>query len=178
MIVVDIETSGLNPRENSIISIGAVDFDNPENCFYGECRLRDGAKITGTLAVNGFTVDGINNANKSCLELLKEFLEWSKKIYNRTIAGHNVRFDFNFLYEHFIFYNLVWPFGYRIVDLHSVFYFYLVRTGKEIILENNISAISLDTIIDYLKLPKRTGFHNALEDARLTYQAFSILLKK
>ena len=37
MIVIDLETSGIDPMEHSILSLGAVDFDNPEYFFYGEC---------------------------------------------------------------------------------------------------------------------------------------------
>ena len=45
MIVVDLETTGVDPRKHSILSIGAVDFNNQENYFYGECRIREGALI-------------------------------------------------------------------------------------------------------------------------------------
>ena len=56
MIVVDVETTGLYPNKNSIVSIGAVDFLNPVNTFYQECRIWRGAKISDqALEVNGFT---------------------------------------------------------------------------------------------------------------------------
>ena len=39
MIVLDIETTGTDPRFHSIASIGAVDFDEPERGeFYEECH--------------------------------------------------------------------------------------------------------------------------------------------
>lgn len=179
MIVVDTETSGLDPAKHSILSIGAVDFDNPENCFYGECRLREGTLVEeNALRINGFNLEQIENSTKSCEELLKEFLEWSRKINDRTIAGHNVQFDISFLSESFRFYNLDWIFGHRHVDLHSVFYFYMLKNKLNIPFRSNRSNIDLDFIIDYLKLKKGDSFHNALEDARLTCQAFSILLKE
>ena len=108
----------------------------------------------------------------------QEISKGTENIKDRTIAGHNVQFDFNFLSEHFIFYNLGWPFGYRMVDLHSVFYFHLLKKGENAVLKNKVSGLGLDFIIDYLKLPKRIGFHNALEDAKLTAKAFSLLLKE
>ena len=56
MIVVDVETSGLDDEKNSLLSIGAVDFYNPKNQFYGECRVREGAEVNPeALEVNGFT---------------------------------------------------------------------------------------------------------------------------
>ena len=111
-------------------------------------------------------------------ELLKEFFEWTSKIEDKTLAGHNVQFDFNFLLEHFKFYNLKWPFHYKTVDLHSIYYFYLFKNGLEIPLKENVSALDLDTIISALQIAKRQGYHNALEDAKLTAKAFSILLKE
>jgi DNA polymerase III epsilon subunit-like protein len=56
MIVVDVEASGTNYEKHSIVSLGAVDFDNPENRFYGECHIWDGAHIMEeALEVCGFT---------------------------------------------------------------------------------------------------------------------------
>ena len=39
------EFSGLDPRKHSIVSIGAVDFENPSRQFYKECRIWHGAEI-------------------------------------------------------------------------------------------------------------------------------------
>ena len=178
MIVVDVETSGLDPKEHSILSIGALDFDNPKNTFYGECRLKEGARIDqSALNVNGFTVEKINNSLMSCRQLIEKFLEWSLKFNNRTLAGHNFHFDYNFLLEHFKFYNLIWPFRHRFVDLHSVFYFNMLKHNIDIPLNGGVSNLTLDFIIDYLQLNKREGHHNALEDAQLTAQALLLLMK-
>lgn len=177
MIVIDVETSGLNAVKHSILSIGAVDFNDPENCFYGECRLREGTLVAeSALKINGFRLVQIENNVKSCEDLLKEFLEWTKSINDKTLAGHNVQFDISFLSESFRFYNLDWIFGHRHVDLHSVFYFHMLKNNLSIPFNNNRSNIDLDFIINYLKLLKREGFHNALEDAKLTCKAFSLLL--
>lgn len=180
MIVVDIETSGLHPTQHSILSIGVVDFDNQENCFYGECKLREGAAIDPeALKVNGFTIEEIKTREKSCQELLKEFLEWTANIKDRTLAGFSVSFDSEFLREHFRLYSLNWPFRAKTVDFHSIFYFYFLKNKLQIPLnKENISRITLDFVIDYFNLEKRQGFHNALEDAKLAAKAFSLLLNK
>ena len=44
MIIVDTETTGVEPHVHSILSIAALDFDNPSNEFYGECRMFEGAR--------------------------------------------------------------------------------------------------------------------------------------
>jgi len=134
MIVIDTETSGLDSRKHSILSIGAVDFNNFNNYFYGECRLRDGAEIDEkALKTNGFTKEGINNKEKSCKQLLEEFLDWTSKIENKTFAGIAVHFDWAFLLDHCRFYSLEWPFRNKAVDLHSVFYFNFLLSSFQII---------------------------------------------
>ena len=141
MIVVDLETSGADYRDCSILSIGALDFSNQSNTFYGECRLREDAFIDPkSLEVTGFTIEHIKNNPKSCEQLLKEFIEWCKNINDFTIAGHNIQFDFNFLREHFKIYGLEWIFRKRMVDIHSIFYFYMLKNKIEIPLSNNVSA--------------------------------------
>ncbi len=65
MIVVDVEASGVDYEKNSIVSVGAFDFDNPDNRFYKECRIWDGSHINKeSLEVNGFSEEEIKDKNK------------------------------------------------------------------------------------------------------------------
>lgn len=41
MIVIDGEFSGLDHNIHGLLSLGAVDLNNPEKQFYGECRLEE-----------------------------------------------------------------------------------------------------------------------------------------
>ena len=99
MIVVDVETTGIYPEKNSIVSIGALDFSNPQNQFYKECRIWEGAEISDkALEINGFTKNEITSLDKSSLEeTVFKFIEWTKNIEDQTLAGHNVWFDALFL---------------------------------------------------------------------------------
>ena len=65
MIVLDIETTGVDALKNSIVSIGAIEFENPEERFYEECRIWDGAEINPlALEVNGYTEEEVKDINK------------------------------------------------------------------------------------------------------------------
>jgi len=46
MIVIDIEATGKDPKNCSILSIGAVAFFHSNNQFYTECRIRKNAYIS------------------------------------------------------------------------------------------------------------------------------------
>ena len=65
MLILDIEASGTNYEKHSIVSIGALDFNQPDNRFYEECHIWDGAHIMdGALEVNGFTEEQITDSSK------------------------------------------------------------------------------------------------------------------
>lgn len=56
MIIVDVESTGVDAKLCSLLSVGALDFDNPKNQFYMECYAFPGAHIEKeALVVAGFT---------------------------------------------------------------------------------------------------------------------------
>ncbi|MCD6495745.1 MAG: 3'-5' exonuclease [Candidatus Aenigmarchaeota archaeon] len=166
MIVVDLETTGMDPERNSIVSIGALDFDNPENTFYGECRMDEGAEVSNiALKINGFTLPEIRDKSKpSSRELLADFLEWLASIKDKTIAGDNIWFDIGFLRENFKKNGMKYPFKKKSVELHEQC---KILAGL---------PWSLDAVLYYVGIPPRNKAHNALDDAELTAEALSRLL--
>src|SRR5680860_616017 len=101
MIVIDIETTGLDPNKHALISLGAVDFENPEHTFYSECRVFEGAEIDEqALVVNGFSEADITDPTKEDPKiLLLAFREFAKLCKDSTLAGQNPGFDMRFLEE-------------------------------------------------------------------------------
>lgn len=98
LIVIDLETSGDNPVEHQILSIGAVDFTTRET-FYGECKLNAWDKyMPEALAINGFTVEQIYDPTKPTpLKLYSDFLNWAVP-RNGLLAGKTSgRLTYNFL---------------------------------------------------------------------------------
>ncbi len=178
MIVADMEASGLNYRKHSILSIGAIDFENPERRFYDECRIWDGAKIQkDALAVNGFTEEECHDPKKQSLqELMEHFLQWVEETGDKTLAGQNPSFDRDFINDSFSRAHISWHFSYRTLDLHTVCYMDMVRRGKEIPRKNNRVEMSLDAILAYVGLPTEPKPHNGLTGAVMEAEAFSRLL--
>lgn len=178
MIIVDVESTGVDPRLCSLLSVGAVAFENPLNQFYMECRAFEGAHIEReALHISGFSVKDIHDPRKKTdREVVLAFLEWMKTCKEWTLAGQNPSFDRDFLQETAHRYHANWPLAHRTVDLHSVAYGELFRAGREIPLKNKHSALNLDGILKLVGLPPREGGHNALEDAKLETEAFARLL--
>lgn len=178
MIVVDVETSGLNPWRNAILSIGALEFDRPTNTFYGECRVPADAEINPeALVVNGFTEASIHDVTKPSLEqLLARFIEWVELIPDQTLAGVNPFFDRDFLKAAAYRYRYDWGPGRRIVDLHSLCYAHQLARGLTPPTEQGRTSITADSTFIYVGLPSQPTPHHALTDVKLEAESFSRLI--
>jgi len=179
MIVVDVEASGTEPAKHSIVSLGALDFQNPSNRFYEECRVWDGAHIMDeALEVNGFTKEQITDPKKQAeADLIHAFLDWSEGVEERTLAGQNVSFDRDFLKAaaeragH-----TDWPFAYRTVDTHTLAYMHMIRSGVQPPVAHRRSALDLDAVLNYVGIPAEPTPHNALTGALSHAEVISRLL--
>lgn len=180
MIVIDIEASGTNYSKHSIVSLGALDFDNPTNRFYGECKIWSGAHIDeGALAVNGFTEAEITNENKmSEGELTRQFLEWSQHMGDRTLAGQNVSFDRDFLKVACEREGIAWELAHRTIDTHTLAWMHMVTRGlvPPIDAEHKRSALNLDAVLNYCGIADEPEPHNALTGALSHAEVISRLL--
>lgn len=162
LICLDVETTGVDFKENSIVSLGAIDF-NSDKSFYGECCIYDDTKITQiALEINGFTEAEIRDKTKiPAHELYYNFQEWAQSIIPEdgtkiVLVGHNIgHFDILFLeelskmIEHHRF-----PFSYRTVDSHTL--------GVALFGE----SLSLDGVGEKFGLLKEPKPHNALTGAK------------
>ena len=176
MLVIDMEATGLDFKKNSIVSIGAVDFEKPERQFYEECRVFDGAEIDpGGLAVNGFTEEEcLDPSKKSLNEVMQLFYTWVKESEgDKILAGQNAYYDRDILNESFKRAGIEFQFHYRIVELHSVAYFDFIKKGATPPIKNEVSALNMDKILDYVGLFQEPRPHNALVGAKMEAEAFS-----
>lgn len=181
MLIVDVEATGVDAKLCSLLSVGAIDFDNPKNEFYMECRAFAGAHVEKeALQIAGFTVEEIHDLKKPTDgKVALAFLEWMKTCAEWTLAGQNPSFDRDFLQEAAHRYRIDWPLAHRTLDLHSIAWSHMLRRGIVPPLENKHSALDLERILSYVGISvKRGTAHNALEDAKLEAEAFSRLLKE
>lgn len=180
MLVLDIEASGTEYHKHSIVSLGALDFDNPVNRFYEECRIWDGAHVMeGALEVNGFTEAEITDPNKQTeAQLIEKFLAWAEGVRDRTFAGQNVSFDRDFVKAACERAGLNYEFAYRTVDSHSLAWMHMVSRGVEppINKEHRRSALDLDAVLNYAGIPEEPMPHNALTGALSHAEVISRLL--
>lgn len=181
MLVVDVEASGTESHKHSIVSVGALELENPKNRFYEECRVWDGAHIMDeALAVNGFTREQVTDSNKQTeADLAHAFLSWADSVSDRTLAAQNVSFDRDFLKaaaERAGHTN--WSFSYRTLDIHSIAYTQMIMRGLQPPFDKikRHSALDLDQVLQYCGIPMEPMPHNALTGALSHAEVISRLL--
>lgn len=166
MIVLDIETTGMNEKKNCLLSIGAVEFEKPKNTFYGECRIDEGALVNPVaLKINGFTLKQITDQKKqSSQELIRKFLAWAGKVEDKTLGGDNIWFDVRFMTRYLEQMKVKWPFGRKTVELHMLTHL------------TEMLPWDLDLVMQLVGLPARKGPHNGLDDALREAETMSRLV--
>ena len=176
MIVVDVETTGLNPEQNAIVSIGAVNFINTKETFYDECNVFKDAEINlESLKINGFSKNEIiDNENKhSQREIIINFSKWiNNQNTEKIIAGQNPSFDRDFLIKIFERNQLNFPFTFRTVDLNTLCVNYVIKNN----LDFKISKLNTNRIYEILGMPSEPNPHNALTGALMETEAFYRLI--
>jgi DNA polymerase III epsilon subunit-like protein len=183
MIAVDVETSGLDPRTASILSIGAVDTDKPTNQFYGECVVWEGAFISDeALEINGFVraeIDPILGseaflAKKSEKELIAEFITWAiNGPAHRTLVAQTPSFDRDFIRAACDRAGLTFPFAARTLDTHSLCWLHMTQQGIHPPELKQRSSLSLDDVLEYCGIAEEPKPHNALTGALSHAEVFS-----
>jgi DNA polymerase III epsilon subunit-like protein len=179
MLIVDVEASGTDPKKHSIVSVGGLDFSNPSNRFYEECRIWDGAHIMDeALQVNGYSKEQITDTSKqSEADLVHGFLAWSDGLQERTLTGQNVSFDRDFLKAaseragH-----TDWPFAYRTIDTHTLCFMHMINRGLQPPIAHRRSALDLDAVLNYCGIPEEPTPHNAMTGALSHAEVVSRLL--
>ena len=157
-VSLDLETTGLNPRLDRIIEIGALRVENGEIadtfCTFVNPGRRLEERITDLTGIRDEDVEGAPYIEEVLPDLFR-FLG------DLPLLGHSVRFDFSFLKKAAV--DLRLPFERNAVDTLKIARKYLTA------LEHR----SLDYLCDYYKIPHQA--HRALEDARATHVLYGKL---
>lgn len=176
MIALDIETSGLDPRTASILSVGAIDTDEPTNQFYDECRIWDGADLNDeSLEVCGFSREEAQDPSKKTeAELIEGFFAWAlDRPQSHTTMGQNPTFDRDFLAAACKRAGRDFPLAHRTVDTHTMVWLHMTLRGVTPPIQHQRSGINLTVALEYCGLPPEPKPHNALTGAMVHAEIFS-----
>lgn len=150
-VCIDLETTGLNPKTDRIIEIGAVRVEGGEQTGIFETFINPGRKLEEKITKLTGICDGDLRDAPNIKEALPKLLEFAGE---RVLLGHSVLFDFSFLKKAAVNERLI--FERNGIDTLKIARKYLAF----------LESRSLDALCRYYDIPHRA--HRALEDARAT----------
>jgi len=158
-ISVDIETSGPNPSQYSLLSIGACTLTVPQHTFYVELQPVNNNYVPEAIAVSGLSLARLAEIGLPPRQALVRFESWLQTtLPPETLpifVGFNAPFDWMFINDYFHRFLQHNPFGHKALDLKA-FYMALKKvTWKQ---------TSLRDVSQNYPIPDSLT-HNALQDA-------------
>ena len=156
-IVVDCETTGLNPKTEKLVEIGAVKIENGRVTESFETLINPGKQMDERVVeLTGITNEELKKA-PAIEEILPSFVTFCK---DYPLVGHNLGFDHSFLKKACV--NLDLPFEKDGVDT--------LRISRVCLAE--LPSKKLGDLCEYYQIPLKP--HRALADAEAT----ALLLEK
>lgn len=161
-VVVDLETTGLQPAKDRILEIGAVKVEKGEVkdtfCTFINPRMAIPPFIQ---ALTGITQDMVENA-PTAEQAFYEFLDFCG---DRDLMGHNLMFDYSFLKHQAA--NLKLSFEKRGIDT--------LKIARSVLPE--LESRSLTSLCEYFQI-NREQAHRAFHDALATHEVYEQLKKR
>lgn len=179
MIILDIETSGVDFSKCGIWQIGAIDLESGEE-FLQECRIDDKDEIVNAkdakhpvLEVIGKTEEELRDIKKqSQKELLENLFNWLEQRADRRILCHHPQFDMGFILTKARKYNLNIFFSHKTFDLYTLAELRYFQFNNKFSKEHGFKTFGLTEISEFCGLEDKRKFHNALEDCKLEAECF------
>jgi predicted DnaQ family exonuclease/DinG family helicase len=174
-VVLDLETTGLDPTRDRIIEIGAIRFSNGRESEVFSTLINPGIPIPDFITkLTGITDTDVQQA-PGILDKLGELLDF---IDNSKLIGHQINFDSAFI-------------EYLLRQQHNDFHLWEVETQRFKYLNNSrldtlflariflpfLSRFTLSSVAGYFKIDLDKA-HRAVEDARASGYIFLQLIER
>ena len=154
MVSVDVETSGPNPADYALLSIGACWVAEPEKRFYAELQPTTMHATEGAFAIHHLDLQQLAQSGQPPETALRGFADWLAETIgpeeHPIFVGFNAPFDWMFVCDYFHRFLGENPFGHSALDIKS-FYMGSGEVSWRSTSMNQIAKIELQ--------------HNALQDA-------------
>lgn len=156
---IDIETTGLSSEYDNIIELAAIKYRNGKPVEQFDQLINPGYEVGGFVTYLTGITDAMLSTAPSIDQVLPSFIDF---LSDDVLLGHNIHFDINFIYDNCCFMGLP-PIQNDFVDTMRI----SRRLYKD--WENH----RLDTMLAEFELYRI--LHRALNDAKLTAQAYLIM---
>lgn len=178
LLLVDTETGGLDPVENSIFSVGMVIWKDGKITDSMSVVIKEpnGIVTSEAVKINGLTRERIESTGVSPAEAVSKITAFCRKNgikWGAEIGGHNVQFDVGFLKRLYKLAGVKYPFSHRVVCTQSAAIF--LRLAGYL----DINNTGLDALCEKFGITIRmegVASHDALEDVTATAHLLTALL--
>jgi ribonuclease T len=171
-ISIDVETSGPNPGQYSLLSIGACTLTKPRQTFYIELQPDKGAFLPDALAISGLSMETLTADGVEPEAALQGLADWLKEVVpageKPLFVAFNAPFDWMFVHDYFLRYLGFNPFGHAALDIKS---YYMGQNHVQ------WAQTSMKYISDHMDGNGPLS-HNALQDAIDQAELFEKMLNK
>jgi DNA polymerase III epsilon subunit-like protein len=171
-ISVDVETSGPNPGDYALLSIGACTLDEPRQDFYNELKPTIFNFLPGALEVCGLSLETLQETGVPAKEVMQQFDRWVQSVTPHNMrpifAAFNAPFDWMFVNDYFhrhLGYN---PFGHSALDIKALYMGIRKTSWADTTYNKIIQSLGLNTPL----------LHHALDDAIQQAVLLNVLLKE
>jgi DNA polymerase-3 subunit epsilon len=180
LIVVDVETAGLDCQKHSILTFGACVYHDGAvvSTFLGKVCEPVLCVDEEALVINGIKVEDVAKWDTP-RQVVQRFVNWlgENSLYGRqTLVAHGVAFDSGFLHRLWTLadmpFEAIW--SHRMVCTQSIANL-LVLAGR---LDLPGDSTSLDNVSAAFGFKREHQFHDALEDAILTARVLRRLVDR
>lgn len=161
-VCVDLETTGLDAKQNKILEIGAVKVRDFEVVDSFSRLVNPGAVIDERIMeLTGITNEMVEN-EAYIEEILPEFLDFCG---NDVLLGHNMPFDYSFLKRNAVNNNL--PFDYLALDTLKIARKHLAH----------LESRRLEYLCNYYGIVD-SNHHRAYNDAMVAHELYKLLCRE
>lgn len=197
-LVIDCETTGLDPVENRMITFSAATYrdgyspDKPRDKFnFYFTDWQEGKIDPAALKVNCYNLSNnpehlpaYLNKNKfisgNRLQFVHDFINWTmdpnilSSLENNYFVGYNIQFDISFLKQTFFANNFSWPsyLPHKVIDLY-VLANSMIACG----VMPNMKSVSAKSIYEYFGIIP-DDIHSSFGDVKLTWELWQIMSNK
>lgn len=162
-VVIDVETSGLNPEEHEIIELGAILVEAHEIKERFSVLVRPQTDITPKIEeITGISNVLLREEGEQISVAMRKFIDF---LNNYPVVSHNIEFDYRFLRKACANCNLP-LFSNRLIDT--------LPLSKRMV--KQVTNYKLITLAKHFEI-EITKLHRSLADCEITHQLFEILIK-
>lgn len=171
-ISVDVETSGPNPSDYAMLSIGACTISEPRETFYIELKPDRDGSVSEAMAISKLSLDDLRKNGTPAKEAMQKFSDWVSSVLPKNaqpvFTAFNASFDWMFVNDYFHRYLGHNPFGHKALDIKALY----MGLRKTKWLQTSYNIVNKKTGLEELLS------HHALEDAIQQARIFEILLEE